>query len=81
MTTAYSSALAALEARVADEPWRTIGGAFLLGAWVGWNPPRAPRNRLTRAAFAMIGSLALRMMRELALRALVEQTTHATPER
>jgi hypothetical protein len=79
--TAHASALATLEARVAEQPWRTLGGVFLLGAWVGYQQPRAPRNPLTRAALAMIGSLVLRMARDLALRELVNRATGPAPER
>ena len=67
MTTPPTPAPASLGSRVLDQPWRMLGGAFLLGAWVGFDPPRAPRNSWARAAFAMIGSLALRVMREDAL--------------
>ena len=67
MTTQEPSALASLQARVADHPWRTLGGALLVGAWLGFDPPRAPRNGLARTAFAIIGALAVRVARELAL--------------
>jgi hypothetical protein len=63
--------VAALEARVAGHPWRTLGAAFLLGAWFGIEPPHAPRNAVARAAFAMVGSLAIRVVREVALGELV----------
>ncbi|HEU4731699.1 MAG TPA: hypothetical protein VFT22_27575 [Kofleriaceae bacterium] len=69
-----TSTLAALEARIAEHPWRTLGGAFLLGAWLGLDPPRAPRNAVARTAFAMVGSLALRIARELALGSLAGRT-------
>jgi hypothetical protein len=69
-TAERSSIIASLEARVADQPWRTLGGAFLLGAWVGLDPPRAPRNTWVRAGFAIIGSITLRVVREVALREL-----------
>lgn len=62
-----ASVAAALEARVAAHPWRTLGTAFLLGAWLGFEPPHAPRSKFARAAFAMVGSLALRVAREVAL--------------
>ena len=67
------SAVASLEARVAAHPWRTLGGAFLLGAWLGLEPPRVPRSAFTRAAFAMIGSIAIRVAREVALGELVSR--------
>ena len=70
---AQISAVASLEARVAEHPWRTLGGAFLLGAWLGLEPPRVPRSALTRAAFAMIGSIAIRVAREVALGELVSR--------
>jgi hypothetical protein len=81
MNAARASVLAALEARVEANPWRTVGGAFLLGAWVGAHPPRAPRNRWVRAAFAMIGSIAVRGIRELALRELIERASRPWSER
>jgi hypothetical protein len=62
-----TSALASLEARVTAHPWRTLGGAFLLGAWIGLEPPHAPRNPIARTVFAMIGSIAIRVAREVAL--------------
>ena len=63
--------LAALEANVTAHPWRTLGGAMLLGAWAGYEAPLVPRNRLARAVFAMIGSMTIRVMREVALRELL----------
>jgi hypothetical protein len=68
-----TSALDRLEARVANQPWQTVGGAFLLGAWAGWKPLRAPRSRVTRAVFSMIGSFALRVLREAAFRDLLHR--------
>jgi len=73
--------IASFEARVVEHPWRTLGGAFLLGAWVGLDPPRVPRNRFARSAFAMIGSVALRVMREVVLRELVERSVRDLVER
>ena len=81
MTAARTSVLAALEARVEENPWRAVGGAFLLGAWVGAHPPRAPRNRWVRAAFAMIGSIAVRGIREIALRELIARVSGPLSER
>lgn len=81
MTAAHTSVLAWLESRVAEQPWRMAGGAFLLGAWVGAHPRDAPRGRLTRAAFAMLGTLALRVVRELAFRELAERVARPDPER
>ena len=81
MTAMQPPAIASLEARVAEHPWRTLGSAFLLGAWVGLDPPRVPRNRLARTAFAMIGSVALRVMREVVLRDLVERSVRDLVER
>ena len=66
-----TSTLTALETNFAEHPWRTLGGAFLLGAWVGFDPPRVPRNRIARAVFAMIGSMTIRVVRDVALRELV----------
>lgn len=79
MTAAQPSAIAALEARVTEHPWRTLGAAFLLGAWLGLEPPHVPRSGFARAAFAMVGSIALRVAREIALGHLVEQTIRARP--
>lgn len=81
MTAAHISVLAALESRVAEGPWRMVGGAFLLGAWVGTHPRDAPRGPLTRAAFALLGSLVLRVLREFAFRELAERAARAAPER
>jgi hypothetical protein len=72
MTGAQPSAIATLQARVAEHPWRTLGTAFLLGAWLGLEPPHAPRSGFARAAFAMVGSIALRVMREVAVGNLAE---------
>jgi hypothetical protein len=63
--------LTALEANFTEHPWRTLGGAFLLGAWFGYEPPRVPRNRIARAVFAMIGSMTMRVVRDVAVRELV----------
>jgi hypothetical protein len=81
MTTMRPSPIASLEARVGEHPWQTLGSAFLLGAWVALDPPRAPRNRLARTAFAMIGSVALRVMREVVLREFVERSVRDFVER
>lgn len=62
--------IAALEARVAEHPWQAVGAAFLLGAWVGAEPPHVPRNQIARAVFAMIGSITIRILREAMLREL-----------
>lgn len=72
MTGPSKAVLAELEARITEHPWRTLGSAFLLGAWLALDPPHAPRNGVARAAFAMVGSLAIRVARELALGDLVE---------
>lgn len=71
MITVETSTLSTLEARLAKHPWRTLGGVFLLGAWVGHEPPHVPRNRIARAVFAMVGSMTIRVVREVALRELV----------
>ena len=77
MTVVRTSAIAALAAHVADHPWRAMGQAFLLGAWLGLEPPRSPRNSLARTALAIVGSITLRVVREAALRELVERATCA----
>jgi hypothetical protein len=77
--TPATSAVASLEARVAAHPWRTLGTAFLLGAWLGFEPPHVPRGKFARAAFAMVGSIALRVAREIALGDLAWRTLR--PER
>jgi hypothetical protein len=79
MRDAQASAITSLEARVAEHPWQTLCGAFLLGAWLGFEPPRAPRNALARAAFAMIGSIAIRVAREVALGELVARAVRPAP--
>jgi hypothetical protein len=67
MTGQLTTTVASLRARIVEQPWQMLGGAFLLGAWVGFDPPHAPRNSWARAAFAMIGSIAIRLLREGAL--------------
>lgn len=69
--------MASLAARVRAQPWRTLGGAVLLGAWLGLDPPRVPRNAFARTTFAMIGAIAIRVMREVALRELVARAAQA----
>jgi hypothetical protein len=81
MTSVSRSALASLQARVLAHPWRTLGGAFLLGAWLGIDPPRAPRNAVARTVFALIGSVAIRVAREVALGELIERTARPNPPR
>ena len=71
------SAIAVLEAHVAEHPWRSLGTAFALGAWLGLEPPHVPRSGFARAAFAMIGSLTLRVAREIALGNLAEHAIRA----
>lgn len=71
MSAVQTSTLATLEANIAAHPWRTVGGALLLGALVGLDPPHVPRGQITRAVFAMIGSMTIRVIREVALRGLV----------
>lgn len=79
MSAGQPAAIASLVARVTEHPWRTLGSAFLLGAWLGLDPPRAPRNALARTAFAMIGSIALRVAREVALGELVSRAARPMP--
>lgn len=69
--------LTTLEANIAEHPWRTVGGAFLLGAWVAFEPPHVPRSRLARAVFAMIGSMTIRVVRDVALRQLIGRVVRA----
>lgn len=79
MRTPPPSAIGVLEARVTEHPWRTLGTAFLLGAWLGLEPPHVPRSGFARAAFAMVGSIALRVAREIALGNLAEHAIRARP--
>jgi len=67
MQTPRTSVVATLQARVAEHPVRTLGAAFLLGAWLGLEPLHVPRSNFARAAFAMVGSIALRVAREIVL--------------
>lgn len=60
-----------LRTRVVEKPWQAIGGAFLIGAWAALELPHLPRNRVARAAFAMIGAVTLRAARGLVLAELV----------
>jgi hypothetical protein len=62
--------VAELEARIRADPWRAVGAAVVVGVWLGLDPPRVPRNRLVRGAFAMLGSVVVRLAREAALREL-----------
>jgi hypothetical protein len=68
-----TSTLTSLQARVAEHPWRTLGDAFLLGAWVALDPPHVPRNRIARAVFAMIGSMTIHVLRDVMLRELIRR--------
>lgn len=77
MPSSPRSAVASLAACVMAQPWRTLGAAFLLGAWLGLDPPRVPRNAVARTAFAMVGSIVIRVMREVALRELVARAARA----
>jgi hypothetical protein len=79
MTTPPRSAITVLETRMTEHPWRTLGTAFLLGAWLGLEPPHVPRSAFARAAFAMVGSIALRVVREIALGNLAEHAFQARP--
>lgn len=79
MTAVQPSAVATLEARVAEHPWRTLGAAFLLGAWLGFEPPHVPRSPFARAAFAMVGSIALRVARELVIGDVAQRMIHRVP--
>ncbi len=69
------SAIASFKVRIAEHPWRTLGGVFLVGAWFGLEPMHVPRNAVARAAFAMLGSFALRVVRDAALGGLVSHAT------
>jgi len=64
----YLDSLETLRARVVARPWQLVGGAALLGAWLGLDQPRVPHNRVARAAFALVGAIALRAVRDVALR-------------
>jgi hypothetical protein len=66
------SAVEVLQARVIAHPWRTLGTAFVLGAWLGLEPPHVPRSGFARAAFAMVGSIAFRVAKEITLGNLAE---------
>lgn len=77
MRAAPPSAIEVLEARMTEHPWRTLGAAFLLGAWLGLEPPHVPRSGFARATFAMVGSIALRVAREMALGNLAEHAIWA----
>ncbi len=70
---------ATLRERLDEHPWRVIGGAFVVGAWLALDPPRLPRHRLGRTVFALIGSLTVRVVRELATRELLGRVGVASP--
>lgn len=63
-----------LRGRIAANPWPVVGAAALMGAWFAFAPRRAPRIRpdtrtkLADVAFAAMSALALRFVRDAALR-------------
>ena len=65
-----------LRARIEEHPWELIGTAALLGAWLGFAPPKVRpvregmslRARLGEMLLSSLGALALRLVREAAYR-------------
>jgi hypothetical protein len=61
--------------QIEAHPWQFVGAAALLGAWLGFEPPRVRlrgpstlRRRIADGVFAAIGALAVRVVREAAFR-------------
>ena len=59
-----------LRAKIAADPWRSLGLAALAGLWLGYAPPRFTRTRskVAEIMLAAIGAVTLRMIREAAFR-------------
>ena len=65
-----------LRARLEEHPWELVGTAALLGAWLGFAPPKVRpvregmtlRARLGDMLLTSLGALALRLVREAAFR-------------
>ena len=57
------AAIAALRANVDRRPWRTIAGAAALGAAAAALQPRLPRSRIARDALAVVGGIAVQVVR------------------
>jgi len=64
-----------LRAQIEAHPWELVGAAALLGAWVGFDPPRVReretsgiRGRIGEALVTAAGALAIRLAREAAFR-------------
>ena len=71
---AYAIEQLDLRARVEEHPWELVGAAALLGAWLGFAPPRVKlteaktlRGRIADSMLAAIGAIAVRLVREAAL--------------
>ncbi len=67
-----------LRAQIEAHPWELVGTAALLGAWLGFEPPRIKLReqatwgeRARGVLLSAVGALALRAIREAALRQVV----------
>jgi hypothetical protein len=66
-----------LRGQLQAHPWELVAGAALLGAWVGFEPPRVHdskkvRGRLAGALLSAAGAVAIRLAREAAFRQIGE---------
>lgn len=76
---AYALERLDLRSQVDDHPWQIVGAAALLGAWLGFAPPRVKlregktlRVRIADGVLSAIGAIAVRLVREAALRQVGE---------
>lgn len=68
-----------LRAQIEAHPWELVGAAALLGAWVGFEPPRVRlrepstiRIRVADALLSAVGAIAIRLAREAAFRQVAD---------
>lgn len=68
-----------LRAQVEQHPWEIVGAAAMLGAWLGFAPPRVKvaerrglRARVADGLLSAVGAIAVRLVREAALRQVGE---------
>lgn len=68
-----------LRGQIEAHPWELVGAAALLGAWIGFAPPRIKlrqpstiRVRIADAVVAAVGGIAIRLVREAAFRQVAD---------
>jgi hypothetical protein len=68
-----------LREQIEAHPWELVGAAALLGAWVGFEPPRVRvrepskvRTRIADALLTAVGALTIRLAREAAFRQVAD---------